>query len=1044
MEQQMKKKQIFALLLSIFLILLPVTFAEIQRSTLMVYGKDNVPGFVRQQDKTFVNATVRLTGDMEITPNQILINNVPFTTCLTIEATDRFFCILQPSFETFLSSGTRSYTVLLKDDNGIIKDTASVSFTVDANIPSVSTMTITPAIIGTGDALVRIAASDAIPCSGISTIGLSVDGQAPLLKEFTDMQQCATTAELSIPNTLFSTEGSHQLCAMARDHLGQASAQKCSTLVVDRRAPVLRENTFQIQDNNGNAVSFLRPPVSVKVIAEFEDALSAIASEEVRADLSRLNGNTAFANRLGTCTATNEKLTRCVWTNVPVTLSEDIQGVITFRIKDAAENSQEIPVSFSLNIDTLPPIAETLMSDHNIEGIPYLAKEDNTLILTIQEAGSGLHQKQVFLNLASTGNNAHQAPDECTQTQGVWQCLFRNIDVTSTALHGRTLKITTTTDSRDDVGNLMPQKTFDVKVDNRPPRLINEINATGSDEDNLFVSGEFITVSAGVEDDLEVSASGNFSALIEGLDEVAGTCEKTEGGIYQCSWQEGIGPLRNGKITKSMKMTFIDEAGNTLQESKTITVYGTDSQDTPDYIQARIKTPSPEAVDRRLMELTHAFIAFPITLDGGDTALPISVEYNDCVGEGMEFLNNAEPYGNKPRLIKTENPKEIFLEFSFDQQSYSASSLNISCSLKVVSLVNNQQLSGEEIENISINIPFYNAPFGELSENVKQKQKDVVEGFMVDSLKWIESLETVVSYAEKLCGIYSTIQNAMFVLAKITTLWGDCCGKGGIYSDAACCPGQQASATQLAGTKEHLAGTYSSIKKFCAITGCTAYSGQWEKATEGKDKTPVLDTYFNWARDKNLPIAQYRSNKGWLGNVEPRESLILSAAFFCVPGVIHNLQKYRSVQCQYVECLQNTKNGMPIATCEAQKDYMTCKHVLGEIFNLVPFAAAFSQIAKNVDAALKNPLNTISTTASAFCSVSCRQVGTGSICETCSWTEFASITKDVLCDLGLGWEDRCNQGLFRENPLSSQDSVCERVITTYEEEQAGGAQDATP
>ena len=138
----------------------------------------------------------------------------------------------------------------------------------------------------------------------------------------------------------------------------------------------------------------------------------------------------------------------------------------------------------------------------------------------------------------------------------------------------------------------------------------------------------------------------------------------------------------------------------------------------------------------------------------------------------------------------------------------------------------------------------------------------------------------------------------------------------------------------------------------------------------------------------------------------------------------------RQIQCQYIQCLENTANGLPMDLCESQRDYMVCKYVLGEVFNLIPFAAAFSQILQNIDKALKNPLNTVTTIGSAYCSLTCKAVGTGTACQICSWFEFAGMFRDVLCDLGVGG-DRCDKSIFSSDYWSLDTGVCETVVDKY-------------
>jgi len=103
---------------------------------------------------------------------------------------------------------------------------------------------------------------------------------------------------------------------------------------------------------------------------------------------------------------------------------------------------------------------------------------------------------------------------------------------------------------------------------------------------------------------------------------------------------------------------------------------------------------------------------------------------------------------------------------------------------------------------------------------------------------------------------------------------------------------------------------------------------------------------------------------GLLGSISawgnPANSLILSLATGCIPGIFLNLQKARQIECQYLSCLVNdVAAGMPLQACGKVRSFQWCMFVWGEIFQIVPFAGSIKSILSPITSALKDPLTLI-------------------------------------------------------------------------------------
>ena len=100
--------------------------------------------------------------------------------------------------------------------------------------------------------------------------------------------------------------------------------------------------------------------------------------------------------------------------------------------------------------------------------------------------------------------------------------------------------------------------------------------------------------------------------------------------------------------------------------------------------------------------------------------------------------------------------------------------------------------------------------------------------------------------------------------------------------------------------------------------------------------------------------------------MDPQHSIILSAAFLCIPGIIYNLQKARVIDCMYISCLKMTQYGMPLYLCTYQRAYGYCKFVYGELFAMLPLKA-ISQIFQNILKAFSDPAELLGFALSLAC-----------------------------------------------------------------------------
>lgn len=73
--------------------------------------------------------------------------------------------------------------------------------------------------------------------------------------------------------------------------------------------------------------------------------------------------------------------------------------------------------------------------------------------------------------------------------------------------------------------------------------------------------------------------------------------------------------------------------------------------------------------------------------------------------------------------------------------------------------------------------------------------------------------------------------------------------------------------------------------------------------------------------------------------LDVKSSLILSAVLMCLPGILEKIQEYREIQCRKVVCsYEAVKIGVAPTACEREKQFNTCKYIVGEVFAIPPMS----------------------------------------------------------------------------------------------------------
>jgi hypothetical protein len=333
-------------------------------------------------------------------------------------------------------------------------------------------------------------------------------------------------------------------------------------------------------------------------------------------------------------------------------------------------------------------------------------------------------------------------------------------------------------------------------------------------------------------------------------------------------------------------------------------------------------------------------------------------------------------------------------------------------------------VSNLETEEINLKVDYYNNPLGEVSEEVEGEIEDIKEGWLVKG-EWIDIVDYVVRLSETICKTMQTWNTINAAWTGGVDLINDCCRAP--WAAAACCPAKKATGKASSVSKESLTNIYKGptfskkggLDRFCKVINC-------QMSRDSEDAEDPKNFWQKWVR---FAEESSGSNRGYFGNVEPEDSIILSIILLCPKGVFHNLQKARQIDCRYAYCLEQTSDGTPVTLCVQQRSIAMCKYVFNQIFNFIPYGSVISDVSESVGDALANPWAAAEIALKATCRYAvCDIAGVGG-CKACSILEFSSWLLETTCDLGISIGER-DCAPFWETimaPLSDDADYCEKI-----------------
>ncbi|MBI2545794.1 hypothetical protein HYV81_01300 [Candidatus Woesearchaeota archaeon] len=819
-----------------------------------------------------------------------------------------------------------------------------------------------------------------------------------------------------------------------------------------------------------------------------------IIEQDIGLDLNTVKANlNALTPRVtvgdvarSSCSALNQNRTRCFWNgltldlNAPPDTTRSTALTLSFKAADKAGNNASESLVYNIFIDTQGPVVsdiDTESSDSN--GTYYISANKKRIEAIIVETGSGLDAKDVLLDASGLGAGNAVPADSCTG-EGQVTCVWNSIPISGSSGQ-KYIGINPLT--KDKAGNpLAAQAGIDALVlDTIAPAVLSvNVSAVAGSQGvlpGLILTGNALAITAELAEENGIRAFLDASGFIKNASILeADDCTRNAAGNWRCAWNTDEVNIK-GFIAKDLVFNFSDIAGNALVYKKAITVTGI-SDKPVNYWKAAVGSPSPSALDKQLVTRYDPFVWFPVSLsvdantnltrtpssfataESSLTRWPVSVTLDRCSDDTAALLSSTT--GNKPEVfnfnpitpkVDSTLPYNTFFKFTMERALPPQDSVKVSCTVKVRTLVDGRELSPEETENITFTINYFNNPLGTIDSRINDEIERVRDSWIVQAT-WMETAQKILNFAQTVCKFTSYLFTVWNILFGGTEKLKSCCQAGialGGFGGGFCCPLAKALGVSTTASVELAkTGFQARTAQFCKAINCQFFWGDWlrkeagTKSKSGSDASLIdaewaKNPYFDVLSNANVPSSVRGKNtkdpKAWaqfyVANIDPKQSLVGSVAFLCLPGVIYNLQKARVIDCRYINCLKETKNGMPLYLCTAQRDYAYCKYVWGQVFNIIPFAAALTSIGQAVTKALSHPLELVSTGLSIVCyKLNCmNELTPTGFCYACYTADTISWVTDVLCDLGIGparcepvWEQlkidtdaACKEALQDEN-----------------------------
>lgn len=921
----------------------------------IVAGEDEVTivaevsGFDPETDNVYYDS---ITGDISFDKcesgtctlelNKRLFESRPYTYDVRLEAPGEF----RSDSIVFYPDTEGASVISVEADRNIVRPQDQITFTVDSRDESCR------------------APQCATFCSGIEKVTIS---EGSLSNEEAEMNIFTGSCDSALSQTfvmqdITSKTGDINLLFQAYDRVGNdPKIFKTLTITVDDEPPQLQAEGYELLYQNKDVTNYRSPLSNVIFRVPISDThRSAIA------DLSNLGGSRTQALSCDrfTCQAPT-----------PLNLvgyshgEEDIQVSITLTDQLGNLGTYEIEKEIFIDLEG-PELEDIELSTAEIDGINTFGSSVN-ISVEYEDEGSGV--EKLFLDASSVNPSASAIQStHCDEEK----CYFPAIPVTRSG--SATLRVY----GADRLNNPAVAVSIPVIADNVAPVFIDapkiefkKVNyQTELDEDTTFnfpSAGDTLVIETLVSEPLnlfayadarELNNDGWVVAECEGADVDKWKPkfpDGTDGRVdlkdslerpVKCTFEIKIETSGN-HIDEDLKLYFEDPFGNRIQENIPLpNIYGLRDEENPNYWTNKV-TCSPKNLDRLTGELIEQNVYCVVELlQKGNAGIQgvLEVQLNGCDSTNG-YLKDEE--------IGNQLSSKPYLKLVFDKDEYEVNRENITCSLDILSIIDNDILENVEEEEVNIQIGFFNNPLGTPDNAAVATIQQINDKYNTGMSALIGNLNALIKIAKTIC-------KAVNGANSLSSAYQMVAGKN--VDPQTGCPMRVSADVVKKYTNEEISNK---LMGLCDIVNCRPSREEGAQAELGwGDRVyNTLDIGGVMSRETCTNGECVRGDPG--SYVDANNNIYLSVATGCIPGLITNLEKYRQLQCFYGVCLQQISidSGLPPTACEEQHAYNTCKYFVGPIFTAFPLLGAFDQFVNTVKTGLTDPFVALGWALDAGC-----------------------------------------------------------------------------
>lgn len=1040
-SNKMRNKHLHTI--AIFLITLVITIPLYSSPVLAalsdghVYGEtDKIRDYTRRNENIYLNITAQISGDTQITPSQLHrgdLSTPSFNTCAA-KGDGSFYCSYQMSSSS-LTQNPYQLRVRLYNDNDVLNDEFTINSAFDELPPEIKSFTITPSIISQGNINFQYnvydhsySSTDSNRCSGINKIELSHNNiifNTTIIKSSPD--RCSYSNTLTIPiNEITDTNGLTVVTLTAYDNFNHQSS-KTAQFNYDTQPPIINSDSLQIKNSRGEIIEYIKDsPIPVTITFTITpDITDDLNTNNVYADISKLNTDYPLGfKKKAVCSQLSSGVYECAIRNIQVKLSRPTGSdytivPITIEAYDLAGNMEPVLLTKTIYYDNIGPSLTSIRTDKSRSGINYVGSL-TTFIVELEEAGSGIYAENIKLDLSSITGESNKKADRCEQSGTTWACYWDNI-IYRYSDGEKTISILSS--SSDKLGNVVTSSTGSLSTtviaDRTPPAVISsEVSGvpTGANIPALVESGyikttDHVKITANIrEKNGFSSAYADFNSIVTTQRNVSTTgCNLQGDNLWVCKFESDSIDVP-GYINTNIPLTFTDIVGNSISYRQPIVVYNYSDETHPSY-WTHIVSCSPSLVDRQITNLIGYKVMCSISLIPLTSPQEtISIGFDRCV----DNIQGSTAYISSADLInKGRGSTNPYLSFTLTKTDMRINQISVNCPLSIYTKAGNDITKFPEIENVTVSIGLYNMPLGEFDKSVEQKIKDVEDEIAV-GWEWVGSLKKLLFYLEKICSILDLLNKLQIlfgILEQIKPI-------GEIFRG----PSQV--------IEKYATGQDTHFYKFCKYISCDkTLWGDWYTGQRTKWLDETAPSGRSGAAGGDREVGEWENffrkyDLGTMWPETPKDSIVLSIATGCIPGIIYNIEKWRQVQCNYGVCLwDSAENHVPISTCNEQKSYLECKFVVGEILQWLPFNW-FKTIGQRVAYILSDPLSLLFGFFGMFC-----PNWSASAHGACAILRGATLVSEIAGDI---------DSMFDSQNWKIQGDMCEEYFDRLDELEEGG------